>query len=255
MKDYPLQSFYGDIHSTYDRINRIFTFGRDRAWRRKAVDELLGKRPSSVLDVCTGTGDFILEVAARAREDMKLTGYDFSPDMLSLAREKWARQADGRTLLPVSFIEGDAGKMPFEEGAFDALGITFGIRNLVYENSRAEQHLKEMHRVLRPGGHLVVLESSRPANAIWRVFNAFYLRFFLPYLGGLISGNLKAYRYLATSSKNYYTLREMEHILSGVGFRFSSARSLFLGSVMLLVMEKKPEEIVSLDQANSDHEN
>lgn len=239
MKDFPLQSFYGDIHSSYDRINHIFTFGRDRAWRRKAVVELLRKNPVRVLDLCTGTGDFVLEAARKANEGVELTGYDFSPDMLGVAREKFSRISQGEKIQPVTFREGDAGEMPFEEGSFDALGITFGIRNLVYKNSSSDRHLSEINRVLRPGGQLVVLESSRPENPLWRLFNTIYLRFILPYLGGLISGNLKAYRYLANSSKNYYTIKEMGAILETAGFRVSGSRSLFLGSVMLLVLDKK----------------
>lgn len=239
MKDFPLQSFYGDIHSTYDRVNRIFTFGLDRVWRRKAVRELLRKYPDRVLDLCTGTGDFILELARKAGEDTQLVGYDFSPAMLELARDKHRHFGEREQIAPVEFLEGDAGAMPFEEASFDALGITFGIRNLVYQNSRADQHLREIHRVLRPGGQLVVLESSRPENPVWRLFNTVYLRFILPYLGGLISGNLEAYQYLASSSKNYYTLREMTTILERAGFELSSSRPLFLGSVMLLILEKK----------------
>ncbi len=254
MKDFPLQSFYGDIHSSYDRINHIFTFGRDRAWRRKAVIELLKKNPGRVLDLCTGTGDFVLEVARNANEDVELTGYDFSPDMLGVAREKFSYLSKRAVIPSVTFLEGDAGEMPFENGAFDALGITFGIRNLVYKNSRADRHLSEINRVLQPGGQLVVLESSRPGNPVWRLFNTIYLRFILPYLGGLISGNLKAYQYLASSSKNYYTIKEMGAILATAGFEVSGSRSLFLGSVMLLILEKKQKEIVSLNKANNGHE-
>jgi demethylmenaquinone methyltransferase/2-methoxy-6-polyprenyl-1,4-benzoquinol methylase len=254
MKDFPLQSFYGDIHSTYDRINHIFTFGRDRAWRRKAVAVLLQKNPVTVLDLCTGTGDFILEVARNAGPESELIGYDFSPDMLGKARAKLRKISQGEEFPRIAFLEGDAAKMPFEEAKFDAVGITFGIRNLIYQNSKAEQHLSEMNRVLRPGGQLVVLESSRPANFLWRMFNTLYLRFILPYLGGLISGNLKAYQYLASSSKNYFTRNEMSSILKRAGFREAYSQSLFLGSVMLLVMEKNDGEIVSLTQANKDHE-
>ncbi len=108
MKDFPLQSFYGDIHSTYDRVNRIFTFGRDRAWRRMAVIELLRKQPDRVLDLCTGTGDFILEVARKAEKDTVLKGYDFSPAMLALARDKYRQLSEHEQIPKVDFLEGDA---------------------------------------------------------------------------------------------------------------------------------------------------
>ena len=242
MKDFPLHDFYGDIYTSYDRVNRIFTFGRDRAWRRKAASELLVNAPGRVLDLCTGTGDFILELAAQSAQagrKIGLNGYDFSRDMLKEAERKKGEIQKRKSIPDISFREGDAGAMPYEDAHFDALGITFGLRNLVYENSNAKQHLSEIYRVVRPGGQLVVLESSKPASPLWAVFNSIYLRFFLPYLGGLISGNLKAYKYLANSSKNYYSIKEMEMILAAAGFQALRSRALFLGSVMLLVLEKK----------------
>jgi len=242
MSDFPLHSFYGDIHRTYDRVNHIFTFGRDRSWRKKAAAELLASNPQGVLDLCTGTGDFVLELARQSDHSepgIKFTGFDFSTDMLKEAQRKLGELQKIKSQPEILFLEGDAAEMPFQDGQFDSMGITFGIRNLVYENSRANQHLSEMRRVLRHGGELVVLESCKPANTLWRVFNDFYLRFVLPYLGGLISGNLKAYQYLATSSKNYYTIEEMGQILDKAGFRMIRSKSLFLGSLMLLVLEKR----------------
>jgi len=242
MKDFPLQSYYSDIYKSYDRVNRIFTFGRDKSWRKKAAGELLKSVPVRVLDLCTGTGDFALELArqsSRNSDMIELTGFDFSKDMLTEAEQKQARLLKSKQQAKVRFMEGDAGDMPFEDKQFDSMGITFGLRNLVYENSNVLKHLSEMKRVLRPGGQLVVLESSKPKSSLWRVFNDFYLRFILPYLGGLISGNLKAYHYLASSSKNYYTIKEMGKILDDAGFTLIRRRSLFLGSVMLLVLEKR----------------
>jgi len=250
-KDFPLHDFYGDIHGTYDRVNRIFTFGRDRSWRRRAARELLRSKPAKVLDLCTGTGDFVLELARQSvlsSADVTFKGFDFSAEMLREARRKLEQLQQKMNLPPIGFMEGDAGKMPFKDGQFDSMGITFGLRNLVYENSNAKGHLSEMNRVLRPGGQLVVLESSKPGNPLWRIFNDVYLRFILPYLGGWISGNKKAYQYLASSSKNYYTIEEMRKILEKAGFQKIRSKSLFLGSVMLLVVEKRQEEIVSLDQ-------
>ena len=241
-EDFPLHAFYADIYSTYDRVNRIFTFGRDRAWRRKAAAELLRSKPSRVLDLCTGTGDFILELAHRMDSSpgkAELSGFDFSCEMLKEAERKKDELQKREAIPDLRFFEGDAGAMPFEDGHFDSIGITFGIRNLVYENSNAGRHLSEMNRVLRPGGELIVLESSKPGSPLWRVFNDIYLRFILPYLGGLISGNFKAYQYLARSSKNYYTIGEMGVILEEAGFIMTRSRSLFLGSVMLLVLEKR----------------
>jgi demethylmenaquinone methyltransferase/2-methoxy-6-polyprenyl-1,4-benzoquinol methylase len=158
--------------------------------------------------------------------------------MLDLAREKYAALSAGRQMAAIDFVEGEVAGMPFEDGRFDALGITFGIRNLVYENSQAPRHLSEIARVLRPGGRLIILESSRPDNVLWRIINSLYLQLILPYLGGIISGNLKAYRYLARSSKNYYSIAEMGAILEEAGFEIRKGVPFFLGSVMLVVAEK-----------------
>lgn len=238
MSDHPLKDFYSKIYATYDRVNRIFTFGQDVAWRRKAAGICLEAQPDSFLDVCTGTGDFVLELARQAEgqsRNMRLEGYDFSPEMLAVAREKKEKQLPERD---INFMEGEVGSMPYGDGSFEAMGITFGIRNLVYQNSMAERHLDEMKRVLKAGGRLVILESSRPGNPIWRLFNNIYLQFILPYLGALFSGNLKAYRYLATSSKNYYSPEEMASLLEKAGFECELISKLFLGSVMLVVVRK-----------------
>ncbi len=238
-EDFPLQNYYSDIYKSYDRVNHIFTFGRDRHWRQKAAAKCLDAGPKQILDLCTGTGDFVLELAHRAQENIQLTGYDFSPDMLAVGREKYTRISELKEIPTIAFVEGDVGDMPFEDNRFDAIGITFGIRNLVYENSNASRHLSEISRVLRPGGELIILESSRPDSSLWRFFNTLYLQLILPYLGGMISGNLKAYRYLASSSKNYYSMGEMGTILEEAGFEVTSGQPLFLGSVMLLVANKK----------------
>ncbi|MEN8201085.1 MAG: ubiquinone/menaquinone biosynthesis methyltransferase [Bacteroidota bacterium] len=238
-EDFPLQEYYKDIYQSYDRVNRVFTFGRDRAWRKKAAAECLASGPQNVLDLCTGTGDFVLELAALAKQDISLTGYDFTPAMLELAQKKYDELGKYQKLAPLEFLEGDVGNMPFDDGSFDAIGITFGIRNLVYENSKADRHLSEIGRVLRPGGQLVILESSRPDSLLWRIINSIYLQLILPYLGGIISGNLKAYRYLARSSKNYYSIKEMGAILEKAGFELRMGEPLFLGSVMLVIAGKK----------------
>lgn len=265
-KDFPLQDYYSKIYEKYDLVNRVFTFGQDVKWRRKAVEECLQNRPAKFLDICTGTGDLVIDVARTSDREIELHGYDFSAEMLQKAREKasvsrsgnHSREGTGHgpekgntdrngersekpagTFEQIKFTEGNVADMPYADGTFDSAGITFGIRNLVYENSNADRHLSEIQRVLRPYGRLVILESSKPDNLVWRFFNNIYLQLILPYLGGIISGNLKAYRYLARSSKNYYTKKEMATILEKAGFLTIRSKGLFMGSVMLLVAEKQ----------------
>lgn len=232
-QNHPLHDYYKDIYKRYDLVNRIFTFGLDKTWRKKAVTRCLENSPVNILDVCTGTGDLILEIADKAPDAEYLSGYDFSPEMLKVAKEKAVRASN-----EIDFIEGNVASMPYKNEHFDAAGISFGLRNLIYQNSNADQHLSEIHRVLKSGGRFVILESSKPANLIWRFFNGIYLQIILPYLGGAISGNLKAYKYLASSSKNYYTREQMSTILRSAGFALESSQALFLGSVMLMVVKK-----------------
>ena len=152
--DFPLKDFYGDIYTTYDRVNRIFTFGRDVVWRKRAAIACLEGNPGELLDVCTGTGDFVFEVARQAGlagREIRLTGYDFSRSMLDEAERKLRIQKAQGGMQEIPFIEGDVGNMPFESDHFGAMGITFGIRNLVYENSNAGKHLKELYRGIKTG--------------------------------------------------------------------------------------------------------
>ncbi len=305
-KDFPLQDYYSKIYEKYDLVNRVFTFGQDVKWRKKAVEECLQNKPAKFLDICTGTGDLVIDVARTAGREIELHGYDFSAEMLQKAKEKAAEIETGNgtgrkagekaangsgtrvgkeagkatnkeagkaagqeageaagnetgeaagqeageaagnetgeaagKVPAIKFTEGNVAAMPYADGTFDSAGITFGIRNLVYENSNADRHLEEIRRILRDYGRLVILESSKPDNRIWRFFNNMYLQLILPWLGGIISGNLKAYRYLARSSKNYYSRKEMSDILEKAGFITIRSKGLFLGSVMLLVAEKQ----------------
>ncbi|MBN2699802.1 MAG: ubiquinone/menaquinone biosynthesis methyltransferase [Bacteroidales bacterium] len=235
--NHPLNNYYSTIYKRYDLVNRIFTFGMDRRWRKRAVSECLETHPGKIVDLCTGTGDLVTEMARAAKYRPELTGYDFSEEMLQRAMTKAVRDD-----LPVHFVKGDVASMPFETGFFDTAAIAFGLRNLLYENSNAERHLGEIRRILRSGGRFVILESSKPSNRIWRLFNNIYLRFILPYLGGVISGNFQAYRYLSISSAHYYTRAEMQDILESSGFRVLKSHPLFLGSVMLMVAVKQVAE-------------
>jgi len=152
-QDFPLRDFYRKIHTTYDRVNRIFTFGRDRAWRRRAARHCLrpfmesregtsGQEKIRILDICTGTGDFILELARQLHaggRDAELTGYDFSGEMLDEARKKLAGEGLGEDGTRIGFEEGDVAHMPFQSESMDAAGITFGIRNLIFHKILSHQ--------------------------------------------------------------------------------------------------------------------
>lgn len=211
----------------YDLINHVITLGMDTRWRRLAAQACLEGKPRRILDLACGTGDLTISVARLAGEDVTITGLDYSQPMLERARRK-AAAADLQS--KVEFIEGDATRLPFPDGCFDCVGISFAFRNLTWKNPLCQPHLAEVLRVLRPGGRYVIVESSQPQNGLIHGFFHLYLRWFVRPVGTVLSGEKGAYRYLAESASNYYSPQEVRELLLGAGFREVSYRSLFLGA-------------------------
>jgi demethylmenaquinone methyltransferase/2-methoxy-6-polyprenyl-1,4-benzoquinol methylase len=219
----------------YDLVNRIITWGQDARWRRLAAEECLRGAPRRVLDLCCGTGDLALQTASLTNDSVAILGVDFSRPMLELAAAK-DRHAHLRS--GVSYVEGDACGLPFRDGCLDCIGISFAFRNLTYRNPRALRYLAEALRVLRPGGRLVIVESSQPASRPVRRLFHLYLRGFVARIGRLISGHRPAYALLAESAARYYTPGELERLLLGAGFRAFSSRGLMFGAVAIHVAVK-----------------
>lgn len=234
IKNFPLQRYYSRIYRRYDLVNRLFTWGMDVKWRRIAARTCLRDGPERIIDLCCGTGDLALELKKQAGNDLRVTGYDFSEEMLDQARKKAAARFSN-----LDFIQGDASDMPFRKEEFDALTIGFGFRNLTYRNENAPKHLAEISRIMKKRGRLYILESAVPSGKLIRFFYNLYLRMILIPLGGLVSGQWKAYRYLALSSANYYKVEELERLLADYGFRMVSTRTFFMGAANLLVAEKQ----------------
>ena len=183
---------FEEIASTYDRVNRIVSFGRDKAWREFISKKLIQNSCTRLLDLATGTGDILLQATRDGAGDVLAVGGDMSIEMLALAKVK-ARQYGCD--VPCVFVRSDALTSPFQDASFDAITMAFGLRNV----SSPALCLREMWRVLRPGGRTFILEFSLPSSLLIRIGYLIYLRYVLPYIGGLISGNLDAYRYLNQS--------------------------------------------------------
>jgi demethylmenaquinone methyltransferase/2-methoxy-6-polyprenyl-1,4-benzoquinol methylase len=231
---HPLQEYYSRIYKSYDLVNRLFTIGQDKKWRRHTVQACLSSQPRRILDLCCGTGDLALGLAQAATPGTVITGYDLNPDMLKIARQK----AAAITGPGIDFIRGDAASMPFTDNEFDCITIGFGFRNLTWQNPGSEKHLSEMSRVLKPGGRLLILESANPENRITGFFYRFYMHIFLVPLGGLLSGNWQAYRYLAGSSAGFYGFATLQSMLKKHRLNLKTARKYLLGSVNLLIASK-----------------
>ncbi len=226
----PLQTMFEAAPPRYDRINRVVTWGLDARWRRLAATECLAALEGPFLDLCCGTGDLAIAVARASNGTADVTGYDYSGPMLDIARDK--ASAAG---LSIGFTRGDAAAMPYPDGHFGCVGISFGFRNLVFRNAHSRQHLSEIARVVRPGGRFVVVESSQPACPFVRAAVHLYLRAFVGRVGGALSGQKGAYRYLAESAANFHTPSEIATMLKAAGFARVDYRPLLLGAAGLHV--------------------
>lgn len=233
-KKYNLNKFYSKIYRRYDLINMLFTLGLDKMWRRYTIEKCLEETPETVLDLCCGTGDLAISLAKSAKANISITGYDMNTSMLKQANHKTERAK----LSKIEFVQGDAAQMPFETNSFDRITIGFGFRNLTFENPNKDKHISEMYRVLKPGGSLLILESGVPENRIIRLFYKIYLYLILVPLGGIISGDFKAYWYLAHSSLKFFSLSEIDTMLIEQGFSKSTNKSFLFGSANLIVCEK-----------------
>ena len=210
-KEHIRQMFDG-IAPDYDRLNHLMSLGVDRSWRRRALKEILtpGKE-QRILDIACGTGDFSLEIARRMHPGSSVTGLDLSEGMLAGMREIVAKAGLSER---IACLQGDSEAMPFGDGGFDVATIAFGIRNFEHR----EAALREILRVLRPGGRLVILELSVPENRLLRGCYNLYFKHFVPWIGGRISGNEAAYRYLPASVLGFPGRREWMATMARCGY-------------------------------------
>jgi len=209
------------IAGRYDTVNTVLSAGTDGGWRRRAARATELKTGGSALDVACGSGKLTAELARLAGRGGRVLGLDFSPQMLEVAR----REHSG-----LEFVEGDALHLPFDDGRFDASTIAFGLRNL----ADPRQGLAEMLRVLRRGGRAVVLEFVKPPRGVVGSAYRLYLRAVLPVVGGLISGDRAAYRYLSDTVDSYRTAEELVELAIAAGWWRVRYQALSMGTVGLL---------------------
>ncbi len=219
-----VQAMFGAIADSYDLNNRVHSLWRDEAWRRTAV-RMAGVKPGeSVLDMACGTGD-LTQAFARMTDAEEIIGGDFTPEMLDLARHKRARLSD-RDKGRIEYVAADAMNLRFEDARFDVISIAFGIRNV----QRPEAALAEFHRVLRPGGRLVILEFDKPRFPPMRWFNDFYCGQVMPRTATWISRDRSgAYRYLPESVSGFMDRDELAGAMGRAGFDSVRQKVLTLG--------------------------
>lgn len=204
-----VEQMFDTISGQYDGLNRVISLGSDVKWRKKVIKLVSDSRPQRVLDIATGTGDLALQFA-EAIPQAKITGLDLSEGMLAVARKKAGKQSLER----VEFIKGDSEALPFEDNTYDAITVSFGIRNFEH----LEAGLKEIYRVLQPGGLFVVLETSVPTRFPWKQGYHLYSRLILPVVGRIFSKDKVAYRYLSESASVFPYGKELNNIFKKIGF-------------------------------------
>lgn len=228
-----VRNMFNSIAGSYDKLNHIMSMNIDKAWRRKAIRMIAKGLPSeggSLLDLACGTGDFSI-AAAKSVPGIMVTGLDLSEGMLEVMGQKVA--AEGLSD-KIGMKLGDGENLPFEEGTFDRVSIAFGIRN--FENR--EQGLREMLRVLKKGGRIVILELSLPENPVIKwLFNLYFLHI-LPWIGGRISGDSKAYRYLPASVVGFPKKDAFMATMSACGLSNVGHKALSLGICRMYWGEK-----------------
>lgn len=208
-KSEQVREMFDAIAPAYDFMNRAMTFGIDRLWRRRAVRLMRDIPHADVLDIATGTGDLAILMAERL-DGSHVTGVDLSEGMIEIGRRKVAeRGLDGR----ISLTTGDCLSLPFPDNSFDCITCAYGVRN--FENLAAGY--KEMERVLRPGGLLVVLELSTPQSPVVKPFYSLYTRFLIPTVGRMVSKDTRAYSYLPESIAPVPQREEMCRVMRDAG--------------------------------------
>ncbi len=221
-----VREMFAAISGRYDLLNRVISGGRDMAWRRKAVRLARVQAGDRVLDVCCGTGDFALMFAAHNPAPAGVTGLDFTPEMLRLARAKGEKLG-----APVPWVAGDALRLPFADASFDVISVGYGVRNF----QDLDAGLVELARVLKPGGRLVVLECT-PARGLIGKCAGFYINRVVPWVGNALSKSpQKAYSYLADSIAVFPGAAELAQRMTRAGFREVTFCKLNLGTMAIHV--------------------
>lgn len=216
-----VSKMFDNIAPWYDFLNHFLSLGIDISWRKKAIKELKSSQPKMILDVATGTADLAIEANKQLRPE-KIVGIDISNEMLDVGRKKLANK---NLSDKIELLNGDSENLPFPDNTFDAVTVAFGVRN--FEN--LEKGMKEMNRVLKPGGIVVVLEFSRPTLFPFKQLYNFYFKNMLPIIGRITSKDPKAYNYLYESVQAFPDGKDFVKVMENTGYQLATHKPLTLG--------------------------
>lgn len=225
-----VEQMFDAIASRYDTLNHWMSLDIDRYWRRKAIKQLAPFAPREILDIATGTGDFAIQTAKMLRPT-RLVGADISEGMMEIGRQKVAREQLDSI---ITFAKEDCMQLSYADASFDAVTAAFGIRNF----ADLDKGLSEMCRVLRPGGHLSIVELTHPTRFPMKQLFKIYSHTILPAYGRLVSRDKRAYRYLTATIEAFPQGEAMMDILKKAGFKSASFQRLTFGICTMYVAEK-----------------
>lgn len=231
-KEERVHHVFEKIYSKYDSMNSIISFQRHKTWRKDVMKRMNVQMGSRALDVCCGTGDWALVMAEEIGAKGEVTGLDFSENMLSIAKQKQRKLE----LEHVDFIQGNAMQLPFQDNSFDYVTIGFGLRNV----QDYMTVLKEMYRVVKPGGKVVCLETSQPTIPIYRQLYRFYFQYIMPLLGKLIAKSKQEYAWLNESAKDFPDKNRLKQMFMEAGFTNVQVKSYTGGVAAMHMGEKEP---------------
>lgn len=207
-KEQRVHEVFEKISDNYDHMNSVISFQQHNKWRKDTMDKMQVPRGATALDVCCGTADWTIALAEATGEAGRVVGLDFSQNMLNVGIEKT------KAMPQVELIQGNAMALPFADNSFDFATIGFGLRNV----PDYEQVLSEMHRVLKPGGMIVSLETSQPSNLLFKPFFRLYFRFIMPVFGKMFAKSYQEYSWLQESAKGFPGMKDLAKLFVKVGF-------------------------------------
>lgn len=221
-------NMFNTISKNYDGLNRVISLGIDVSWRKKVVKMVGASNPKVILDIATGTGDLVIMMSALHPD--RIVGLDISEGMLEVGKEKVAK----KKLDNVEMVVGDSENMPFEDNTFDAITVSFGVRNF----ANLDKGLTEIRRVLKPNGTFVVLETSNPTKFPFLQGYKFYTSVILPIIGKIFSKDKVAYSYLSESAQSFPFGEAFDNILKKNGFINTSYTPVTFGAATIYKASK-----------------
>ncbi|MFD1677979.1 demethylmenaquinone methyltransferase [Alicyclobacillus fodiniaquatilis] len=228
---YVREMFNGIAHK-YDFMNTLMSFGMHQSWRRYAIKRARIAPGMHALDACCGTADFTLEIARTVGPSGRVTGLDFSEEMLAVGQNK-VRNSDVR--MQITLMQGNVLQLPFEDNRFDAVTVGWGLRNV----PDIDVALQELYRVVKPGGWVVSLDMGKPSAPIFKQGYWLYFNWLVPMLGKITAGRKRAYQYLHDSSRAFDSQRQLVQRFARLGFKNATYHNL-MGGVVAVVEGQKP---------------